>query len=67
MRFRHRDGTAVHLGHLTDVREAGSLDEIVGGLAAHAEPVRRGARPGRRRPPGGGGGAPARGPPPPPP
>ncbi|MFF8375832.1 metabolite traffic protein EboE [Streptomyces sp. NPDC015661] len=43
MRFRHRDGTAVHLGYLADVRTAGSLEEIVGRLAPYADPVRRAA------------------------
>ncbi|MER7951258.1 metabolite traffic protein EboE [Streptomyces sp. NPDC096079] len=41
MRFRHRDGTAVHLGHCADLHPADTLEGITARLAAHAEPIRR--------------------------
>ncbi|MYW67597.1 metabolite traffic protein EboE [Streptomyces sp. SID8379] len=40
MRFRHPDGSAVHLAYCTNVHPAESLDGIVGQLAAYAEPAR---------------------------
>ena len=40
MRFRHSDGSAVHLAYCTNVHPAESLDGIVGQLAAYAEPAR---------------------------
>ncbi|MFD3531926.1 metabolite traffic protein EboE [Streptomyces sp. NPDC058664] len=41
MRFRHRDGTAVHLALCADAHPAETLEGITARLAAHAEPVRR--------------------------
>lgn len=40
MRFRHPDGSTVHLAYCTNVHPAETLDGIVGQLAAYAEPVR---------------------------
>lgn len=40
MRFRHPDGTAVHLAYCTNVHPAETLDGIIAQLAAYAEPVR---------------------------
>lgn len=40
MRFRHRDGTVVHLAYCTNVHAAEDLDGVLGQLARHAEPVR---------------------------
>lgn len=40
MRFRHRDGTVVHLGYCANVHPADDLDGIVSTLADVAEPVR---------------------------
>ncbi|GLV98111.1 metabolite traffic protein EboE [Streptomyces lavendulae] len=43
MRFRHPDGTAVHLAYCTNVHPAETLEGITAQLAAYAEPVRRAA------------------------
>ncbi|QFR01240.1 sugar phosphate isomerase/epimerase [Streptomyces phaeolivaceus] len=40
MRFRHPDGTAVHLGYCSNVHQAEDLDGVLAQLATHAEPVR---------------------------
>ncbi|MDN3024013.1 metabolite traffic protein EboE [Streptomyces sp. S.PB5] len=40
MRFRHPDGTAVHLAYCSNVHQAEDLDGVVAQLAAYAEPVR---------------------------
>ncbi|KUM85560.1 metabolite traffic protein EboE [Streptomyces pseudovenezuelae] len=40
MRFRHPDGTAVHLGYCSNVHQAEDLDGVIAQLADHAEPVR---------------------------
>ncbi|EMF53724.1 MULTISPECIES: metabolite traffic protein EboE [Streptomyces] len=40
MRFRHPDGTAVHLGYCSNVHQAEDLDGVLAQLAGHAEPVR---------------------------
>ncbi|MFF3328207.1 metabolite traffic protein EboE [Streptomyces sp. NPDC002888] len=40
MRFRHPDGTAVHLGYCSNVHQAEDLDGVVSQLALYAEPVR---------------------------
>ena len=40
MRFRHPDGTAVHLGYCSNVHQAEDLEGVVAQLAAYAEPVR---------------------------
>ncbi|MGW0822697.1 metabolite traffic protein EboE [Streptomyces sp. NPDC002845] len=40
MRFRHPDGTPVHLGYCSNVHQAEDLDGVIAQLAAHAEPVR---------------------------
>jgi sugar phosphate isomerase/epimerase len=40
VRFRHPDGTIVHLAYCTNVHPAEDLDGVVGQLAAYAEPVR---------------------------
>jgi xylose isomerase-like TIM barrel protein len=40
MRFRHRDGTVVHLAYCTNVHAAEDLDGVLGQLARYAEPVR---------------------------
>ncbi|QYX76437.1 metabolite traffic protein EboE [Streptomyces akebiae] len=40
MRFRHPDGTAVHLGYCSNVHQAEDLDGVLAQLADHAEPVR---------------------------
>ncbi|MFJ4691165.1 metabolite traffic protein EboE [Streptomyces sp. NPDC088766] len=41
MRFRHPDGTTVHLAYCTNVHPAESLDGVLGQLRDHCEPVRR--------------------------
>lgn len=41
MRFRHPDGTVVHLAYCTNVHAAEDLDAVIGQLARYAEPVRR--------------------------
>jgi sugar phosphate isomerase/epimerase len=41
MRFRHRDGTTVHLAYCTNVHPAEDLDGVVDQLGRYAEPVRR--------------------------
>ncbi|WP_217181471.1 metabolite traffic protein EboE [Streptomyces sp. AC495_CC817] len=40
MRFRHPDGTTVHLGYCSNVHQAEDLDGVLTQLADHAEPVR---------------------------
>ncbi len=40
MRFRHSDGTVVHLAYCTNVHAAEDLDGVLGQLAAYAEPIR---------------------------
>ncbi|RZU12516.1 hypothetical protein EV645_5788 [Kribbella rubisoli] len=40
MRFRHRDGSIVHLGYCATVHPAGELDELIAGLDDCAGPVR---------------------------
>jgi sugar phosphate isomerase/epimerase len=40
MRFRHRDGTAVHLAYCSNVHQAEDLAGVIGQLAAYAEPIR---------------------------
>ncbi|MFL6053423.1 MAG: metabolite traffic protein EboE [Actinoallomurus sp.] len=40
MRFRHRDGTTVHLAYCTNVHPAEDLDGVLAQLARYAEPVR---------------------------
>ncbi|ULR54513.1 metabolite traffic protein EboE [Streptomyces deccanensis] len=40
MRFRHPDGTAVHLGYCSNVHQAEDVDGVLAQLADHAEPVR---------------------------
>lgn len=47
MRFRHHDGTTVHLAYCTNVHPAETLDGVLAQLGAHCEPVRR--RLGRER------------------
>ena len=41
MRFRHRDGSTVHLGYSATVHPAAELDELVAGLDACAGAVRK--------------------------
>ncbi|OQR62633.1 xylose isomerase [Streptomyces maremycinicus] len=41
MRFRHPDGTTVHLAYCTNVHPAESLDGVLAQLRDHCEPVRR--------------------------
>ncbi|MCX5193833.1 metabolite traffic protein EboE [Streptomyces sp. NBC_00249] len=41
MRFRHSDGTAVHLAYCTNVHPAETLEGITAQLTAYAEPVRK--------------------------
>ncbi|WP_412079687.1 metabolite traffic protein EboE (plasmid) [Streptomyces xanthophaeus] len=41
MRFRHEDGSAVHLAYCTNVHPAETLDGVLAQLRDHAEPVRR--------------------------
>lgn len=41
MRFRHPDGSTVHLAYCTNVHAAEDLDGVVRQLRDHAEPVRR--------------------------
>ncbi|MFE7763355.1 metabolite traffic protein EboE [Streptomyces sp. NPDC057438] len=40
MRFRHPDGTTVHLGYCSNVHQAEDIDGVLAQLAHHAEPVR---------------------------
>ncbi|MFB9837461.1 xylose isomerase, partial [Actinoallomurus acaciae] len=40
MRFRHPDGTLVHLAYCTNVHPAEDLDGVLAQLARYAEPVR---------------------------
>ncbi|MFF4260079.1 metabolite traffic protein EboE [Streptomyces sp. NPDC001663] len=40
MRFRHPDGTTVHLAYCSNVHQAEDLDGVVAQLAAYAQPVR---------------------------
>jgi sugar phosphate isomerase/epimerase len=41
MRFRHRDGTILHLAYCTNVHPAEDLDGILDQLERYAEPIRR--------------------------
>jgi hypothetical protein len=41
VRFRHPDGSTVHLAYCSNVHPAEDLDGVVGQLAAYADPVRR--------------------------
>ncbi|MEV6397707.1 metabolite traffic protein EboE [Streptomyces sp. NPDC051907] len=41
MRFRHPDGTTVHLSYCTNVHPAETLDGVLAQLRDHCEPVRR--------------------------
>ncbi|MFJ4717353.1 metabolite traffic protein EboE [Streptomyces sp. NPDC088785] len=41
MRFRHRDGSTVHLAYCTNVHPAETLDGVLAQLREHCEPVRR--------------------------
>lgn len=41
MRFRHPDGSTVHLSYCTNVHAAENLDGVIRQLRDHAEPVRR--------------------------
>lgn len=41
MRFRHPDGTIVHLAYCTNVHAAADLPGLLAGLARYAEPVRQ--------------------------
>ncbi|MEU6144980.1 metabolite traffic protein EboE [Streptomyces sp. NPDC047081] len=41
MRFRHPDGTTVHLGYCSNVHQAEDLDGVVSQLAEYTEPVRQ--------------------------
>ncbi|WP_018545944.1 metabolite traffic protein EboE [Streptomyces sp. LaPpAH-108] len=41
MRFRHPDGSLVHLAYCTNVHPAETLDAVVAQLRDHCEPVRR--------------------------
>jgi hypothetical protein len=41
VRFRHPDGSTVHLAYCTNVHAAEDLDGVVSQLREHAEPVRR--------------------------
>lgn len=41
VRFRHRDGTPVHLAYCSNVHQAEDLAGVVAQLAVHAEPVRQ--------------------------
>lgn len=41
MRFRHPDGSTVHLSYCTNVHAAEDLDGVLGQLGTYAEPVRR--------------------------
>jgi sugar phosphate isomerase/epimerase len=40
MRLRHSDGTDIHLAYCANVHRADDLDELIGQLTRHAEPVR---------------------------
>ncbi|MDO0910301.1 metabolite traffic protein EboE [Streptomyces sp. DT2A-34] len=42
MRFRHPDGSTVHLAYCTNVHPAETLDGVLAQLRDHCEPVRRG-------------------------
>ncbi|MFD3514620.1 metabolite traffic protein EboE [Streptomyces sp. NPDC058657] len=41
MRFRHRDGSTVHLAYCTNVHPAETLDGVMAQLRDHCEPVRK--------------------------
>ncbi|MEU9403632.1 metabolite traffic protein EboE [Streptomyces sp. NPDC048242] len=41
MRFRHPDGSLIHLAYCTNVHPAETLDSVVAQLRDHCEPVRR--------------------------
>ena len=41
MRFRHPDGSTVHLAYCTNVHPAETLDGVLAQLRDHCEPVRR--------------------------
>ncbi len=41
MRFRHPDGSIVHLAYCTNVHPAEDLDGVIAQLARYAEPIRR--------------------------
>ncbi|MFF9779045.1 metabolite traffic protein EboE [Streptomyces sp. NPDC013978] len=41
MRFRHPDGSTVHLAYCTNVHSAETLDGVIAQLRDHCEPVRR--------------------------
>lgn len=41
MRFRHRDGSTVHLAYCTNVHPAETLDGVLAQLGEHCAPVRR--------------------------
>ncbi|MEU3919973.1 metabolite traffic protein EboE [Streptomyces sp. NPDC029004] len=41
MRFRHPDGTTVHLSYCTNVHPAETLDGVIAQLRNHCEPVRK--------------------------
>ena len=41
MRFRHPDGSTVHLSYCTNVHPAETLDGVLAQLRDHCEPVRR--------------------------
>ncbi|WP_406302062.1 metabolite traffic protein EboE [Streptomyces sp. NBC_00885] len=41
MRFRHPDGTTVHLSYCTNVHPAETLDGVIAQLRDHCEPVRK--------------------------
>ncbi|MET7622805.1 metabolite traffic protein EboE [Streptomyces sp. NPDC005408] len=41
MRFRHPDGTTVHLAYCTNVHPAETLDGVIAQLRDHCEPVRK--------------------------
>ncbi|MEV5843606.1 metabolite traffic protein EboE [Streptomyces sp. NPDC051985] len=41
MRFRHTDGTTVHLAYCSNVHQAEDIDGVVDQLSDYAEPVRR--------------------------
>ncbi|MFE0025656.1 metabolite traffic protein EboE [Amycolatopsis sp. NPDC059021] len=47
MRFRHRDGTLVHLAYCTNVHAAEDLDGVVAQLSRFGEPVRHACGAGR--------------------
>ncbi|WP_415953549.1 metabolite traffic protein EboE [Streptomyces sp. KLOTTS4A1] len=41
MRFRHRDGSTIHLSYCTNVHPAETLEGVLAQLREHCEPVRR--------------------------